>query len=160
MSKARGTQLLQSLLKLSSTIKIKMAGWVYDEATKELSQHAQVDFLGVVTQQESMKIASECDYILSLYEPKNENNINASPNKIYDAIQAQTPVIINAEVKIANFVKLHTIGYVLDSFYSPNYARILQDLLSLKDSFHFSPALRNTYTWEAVENKLLQAHTR
>jgi hypothetical protein len=160
MSNARGTKMLLQMLKLSSEVEVKMAGWIYDEDTKMLSKHPQVHFLGVVPQQESMKIASQCDYILSLYEPKNENNINASPNKIYDAIQAQTPVIINAEVKIAEFVKKQAIGYVLDSFYQMEYEKILQDLISLKGSFRFSSSLQNKYTWEAIENKLLQAHLR
>jgi hypothetical protein len=160
MSKARGTEILQNLLKLSSSIEVKMAGWIYDQETRELSMHSQVNYLGVVTQQESMKVASECDYILSLYEPKNENNINASPNKIYDAIQARTPVIINAEVKIAGFVKEQSIGYVTDSFYTINHRQLLQDLIRRKGSFTFSPELQHTFTWEAIEYKLLQAHRR
>lgn len=158
MSKARGTDMLQGLLHLSPATVVKMAGWIYDQETKELSLHPQVNYLGVVTQQESMKVASECDYILSVYEPKNENNINASPNKIYDAIQAQTPVIINREVKIADFVAKQRIGYVTDSFYTLNYEQLLHDLIRLKGSFTFSPALQHTYTWEAIEYKLLQAH--
>jgi hypothetical protein len=160
MSKARGTEALLRMLELSAGLEIKMAGWIYDEDTRQLSVHPQVTYLGVVTQQESMNIASGCDYILSLYEPKNENNINASPNKIYDAIQVRTPVIINAEVKIAGFVKEHAIGYVLNSFYDIDYARTLAHLLHLKGSFRFSPSLQHTYTWEAIEDKLLQAHTR
>jgi hypothetical protein len=160
MSQARGTQILLNLLQMSAALEVQMAGWIYDEATRELSQHPQVKFLGVITQQESMQVASQCDYILSLYEPKNENNINASPNKIYDAIQAQTPVIINGEVKIAGFVKTHDIGYVLPSFYTVDYQKTLQDLISLKGTFTFSPSLQNQYTWEAIEKKLLQAHSR
>ena len=158
MSKARGTKILQQLLRITPDISIKMAGWIYDEPTKELSLHPQVTYLGVITQQESMQVASTCDYILSLYEPKNENNINASPNKIYDAIQARTPVIINAEVKIAGFVKKQGIGYVTDSFYNLNYQQLLQDLCRLKGTFVFSPDLQHTYTWEAIEHKLVEAH--
>jgi hypothetical protein len=160
MSKARGTEILQKMLEISPDLEVKMAGWVYDEATRVLSIHPQVTFLGVITQQESMQVASECDYILSLYEPKNENNINASPNKIYDAIQAKTPVIINAEVKIADFVKRHSIGYVLNSFYDIDYNKTLEDLFNLKGNFIISPSLQHKYTWEAIENKLLEAHKR
>ncbi|QHT66081.1 glycosyltransferase family 4 protein [Rhodocytophaga rosea] len=158
MSKTRGTELLLRMLEIEKNMRVKMAGWVYDEATRELSQHPQVEFMGVITQQQSMQVASQCDYILSLYEPVNENNINASPNKIYDAIQAQTPVIINAEVKIASFVQEQKIGYVMDSFYETNYPRIIADLKVLKHTFMFNPDLQYTFTWEAIENKLLLAH--
>jgi hypothetical protein len=160
MSKTRGTELLLQMLEIEKNMQVKMAGWVYDEATQELSRHPQVDFMGVITQQASMQVASQCDYILSLYEPINENNINASPNKIYDAIQAQTPVIINAEVKIATFVQEHKIGYIMHSFYETDYKKIVADLKALKHTFIVNPDLQYTYTWEAIEKKLLLAHKR
>ncbi len=160
MSRSRGTDLLRHLLEQDKNLKVRMAGWVYDEATRELSGHPQVEFLGVVPQQESMRVAAACQYILSLYEPSNENNINASPNKIYDAIQVCTPVIINREVKIARFVEENQIGYVLDSFSATNYDQILADLKRMKNKFAFHESLRQHYTWEAIERKLLAAHTR
>ncbi len=85
MTRSRGTDFLRNLLAVDARIRVKMAGWIYDEPTKALAAHPQVDFLGVVSQQESMRVAAQCDYILSMYEPVNQNNINASPNKVYDA---------------------------------------------------------------------------
>lgn len=154
----RGTLLLTELLKRSAKIKVWMIGWVYDEPTRLLSQHPQVIFWGVKTQQETMRLASECDYILSVYEPINDNNLNASPNKIYDAIQAQTPVIINAEIKVAEFVAKNRLGYVLGNYYSTDVEILAQQLISLKRDFSFDADFRHRYTWEAVEQKLLAAH--
>ncbi|WP_028663790.1 hypothetical protein [Runella zeae] len=154
----RGTNLLNDLIQYSPAIKIWMVGWVYDEPTRQLSQHPQVTFWGVKTQQETMRLASACDYILSLYEPINDNNLNASPNKIYDAIQARTPVIINAEIKIADFVAQNHLGYVMESYYAKDVAEVAHDLLRLKNQFVFTPSFLQTYTWEAIEHKLLQAH--
>ncbi len=154
----RGTGLLEDLVKLSPKVKIWLVGWLYDEPTKTLSKHPQAEYLGVKTQQETMALASECDYILSVYEPINENNINASPNKIYDAIQAQTPVIINAEVKIAQFVTNNNLGFVMDSFYEKDSESLFDKLLSTKKSYAFDQTISRKYTWEAIENKLVEAH--
>jgi hypothetical protein len=154
----RGTGLLEDLVKLSPKVKIWLVGWLYDEPTKALSKHQQAEYLGVKTQQETMALASECDYILSVYEPFNENNINASPNKIYDAIQAQTPVIINAEVKIAQFVTDNNLGFVMDSFYEKDTETLLHKLIWTKKSYVFDKAISQKYTWEAIENKLVEAH--
>ena len=158
MSLSRGTALLRSMLETHPGVRVKMAGWVYDEPTRQLSQHPCVEFLGVITQQQSMQVAAGCDYIMSLYEPINENNINASPNKIYDAIQAGTPVVINREVKVARWVEENQLGYVMNSFYDP-VAGLAPELLRRKKEFAFPESLRNQYIWEAVAPKLLAAHT-
>ncbi len=154
----RGTSLLTELLKHSAKVKVWMIGWVYDEPTRLLSQHPQVTFWGVKTQQETMRLASECDYILSMYEPINDNNLNASPNKIYDAVQSQTPVIINAEIKVAQFVAENRLGYVLKSYYSADIDFVLDELIARKKDFVFNNTLRYQYTWEAIEQKLINAH--
>ena len=119
-----------------------------------------MEFLGVLTQQQSTELAAQCDYILSLYEPINENNINASPNKIYDAIQVGTPVIINREVKVAAFVEENQLGYVLDSFYADDYPKLVEELVYRKRNYQFSEKLRARFTWEAVEDKLVDAHLK
>lgn len=150
----RGTQLLNDLVTLSSKVRVWAIGWVYDEPTRQLCQHPQVTFFGVKTQQETMRLASTCDYILSVYEPINDNNLNASPNKIYDAVQAQTPVIINAEIKVASFVKKENLGYVTDSYYVTDTQKLLEALVAQKKTFVFNQNLSQRYTWEAVEGKL------
>ncbi|MCU0340785.1 MAG: hypothetical protein MUE30_12945 [Spirosomaceae bacterium] len=154
----RGTVLLADLVKFSPKVKIWMVGWVYDEPTQRLSEHPQVTFWGVKTQQETMRLASACDYILSVYEPINDNNLNASPNKIYDAIQAQTPVIINAEVKVSNFVEANGLGVVLATFYPEVTQPLLDLLLSKKHDNQFDTTIARAYTWEAIEAKLVKAH--
>jgi hypothetical protein len=154
----RGTQLLADLVALSSNVRIWAVGWLYDEPTRQLAQHPQVTFWGVKTQEETMRLASECDYILSVYEPINDNNLNASPNKIYDAVQARTPVIINAEIKVAQFVKTQNLGYVTDSYYVKDTPKLLRELIAAKKTFVFDQTLSQRYTWEAVEGKLLDAH--
>lgn len=155
----RGTVLLNQLVQLSPQVKIWMVGWVYDEPTRLLSEHPQVTFWGVKTQQETMKLASACDYILSVYEPINDNNLNASPNKIYDAIQARTPVIINAEIKVSQFVAAQNLGYVTESFYEETPSELLKNLIAQKSKYVFDTTLSHAYTWEAIETKLTQAHS-
>lgn len=158
MSATRGTDLLLNMLDAAPRMRVWMAGWIYDEATQRLAGHPQVTNYGTVSQQESLRLAAQADYILSLYEPVNENNINASPNKIYDAIQARTPVIINGEVLVAAWVRRNNLGYVMESFYQRDYARLFADWQARKATYTFSEELAHAHTWEAVEGKLLAAH--
>jgi hypothetical protein len=159
MNNARGTVFLQDLTKIYNNIKVIMAGWSTDENTTSLSKSSSVDFRGVITQNEATKIAAtEVDYIMCCYEPSNQNNINASPNKIYDAIQTHTPVIINGEVKVSSFIKDNNIGIILDSFYDYDVDKLYIELIDKKNTFTFNDNNADKYSWESVEDKLLKAH--
>jgi hypothetical protein len=94
----RGFPFLLNLIKQDPQLHVHVAGWLYDQAGKELCKHPQVTYHGIVHQSAAAQIAKQCDYILCLYEPNIVNNIYASPNKIYDGIQAGVPIIINQEV--------------------------------------------------------------
>ena len=160
MNLERGTRLLRDLLKADPRIRVIMAGWITDEETTELSRSAGVDFRGVMPQEQALEIAAkECDYVLCLYSPHSDNNINASPNKIYDAIQTGTPVIINAEVKVSTFVVQQELGYVLRNYNRYDAAAVAEELAVRKGSYAFQPELREAYTWESVEQVLIEAHS-
>jgi len=156
----RGTAFLQALLAVSEDVRVVMAGWIQkdDEPTLALSRHPSVEWLGVMPQQMIIEQATRCDFILCHYEPNNINNIYASPNKIYDAIQAGTAVIINPEVRIAAFVREQGLGVVLDAYEPKDMAAVAESLRQFKAGYQPNPALAEKYLWEAVEGRLLAAH--
>ncbi len=155
----RGTEIIEKLMMSHRPFKYIMAGWFADKRSKQLTLHQDVDYRGILPQSEALKIAAdEADYVLCVYAPLNENNINASPNKIYDAIQTGTPVIINTEIKISEFVVENKLGVVLNEYDIKNPDEIADLLYTLKGSFQFEPELVNKYTWEQIESILLNAH--
>ncbi len=157
----RGGSIAKGLLEADERVRLIMLGWFSDEECKALAEHTRADYRGVVPQQQALEIAAtEADYILCLYEPLNLNTINASPNKIYDGIQTQTPLLINREVKVAAMVEELNIGIVLPSYYPEDFAALARLMLDKRGSFDFSPALQSAYTWEKVEEVLLAAHQR
>ena len=121
--------------------------------------HENVEYLGIMTQEELSKITSEqADYILCMYDPIDFNNINASPNKIFDSIQLETPLIVNKEVLVSKFVKETRIGILVDSFYSHDNDMLLEELWSKKNKFIFDSSLKDKYSWENIEKKLIDLH--
>lgn len=160
LDSSRGTRLLHTLINHFQNIKVIMAGWISDEQNKILLAHPNVKYIGIIKQQEALQIAaSECDYIWCMYKPDNENNLNASPNKIYDAIQAKTPVVINSEINIAQFVKDNRIGIVLDKYNFGNYRLLANTMIEQKQKFSFDYSMQNTFTWEHIEHILIDAHS-
>ncbi|HEY5462808.1 MAG TPA: hypothetical protein VIJ95_06080 [Hanamia sp.] len=157
----RGTEIVEGLLKTNLPLKIYMAGWFSDEYTRNLvKEHpTKIEFLGVIPQQSALELAQrKADYILCVYAPINENNINASPNKVYDAIQTETPLIINAEVKISDWVKQKRIGFILLQYNVTDYSSLYNNLQAAKNTFSFNSELKHAYTWESMEGNLLKAH--
>lgn len=155
----RGTDVAERMLDASKEINLIMAGWCIDERTRLLCGHPRVEFLGVITQQEALQIAfRRSDYILCVYAPVNENNINASPNKIYDSIQTETPVIINAEARISNFILKERIGFVLPSYNFLEADKIVEELENKKGTYNFPEEFIKKFTWENIDHRLLNAH--
>ena len=159
LGESRGTKTARELLKQSIYIEVLMAGWFADEESKQLAKHPQVRWLGILPQQEAIAtLAEQADYVLCVYAPLNENNINASPNKIYDAILTSTPVIINSEVKISSFVSDNAIGYVMESYELDSYEAMAQQLLKKKGLYVFPDELKEHYTWESIAPLLVEIH--
>jgi hypothetical protein len=159
LGEKRGSKIIKELLSASTEIEVYMAGWIIDEFTKEIINHPQVKYLGVMKQKDANEfVYKNIDYILAIYEPSNQNNFFASPNKVFDAIHCEVPLIINAEVNISNFVKAKNIGYVLSSYYKINYEEVITDLKNKRYSYSFNDELKDKYSWNSIEEKLLQVH--
>jgi len=157
--KHRGTDLAIKLLKASEKVRLIMAGWPGDNESHDLLKHPRVEYFGIITQEMAIKMAAgKADYILCVYNPVNENSIYASPNKIYDAIQANVPLIINREVKIASWVQKNRLGYILESIEEENLNSVVEELIKLKETFIYSDKLKEAFVWEKVEGRLLKAH--
>ena len=154
----RGLPFLLNLIKQDPQLQVHVAGWLYDNAGRDLCKHPQVTYHGVVHQSAAAQIAKQCDYILCLYESNITNNIYASPNKIYDGIQAGVPVIINQEVLVSAFVRAERLGYVIESYNPQEVTNILEDLKAQRGQYAHIAKLQGKYTWEAVEPVLIKAH--
>ena len=158
IGRGRGVLFLVNLLKADPELQVHAAGWIYDQAGEELMRHPRVKYHGVMHQTAAAQIAKQCDYILCLYEPSNVNNIYASPNKIYDGIQAGIPVIINQEVLVSAFVRDEKLGVVRDSYSPSNIISVLAELKAQRNQFTHIAKMQGMYTWEKIAPVLVSAH--
>jgi glycosyltransferase involved in cell wall biosynthesis len=156
----RGIPFIVNLLKTDPELQVHAAGWLYDQEGEELTRHPQVKYHGVIHQTAAAQIAKQCDYILCLYEPNIVNNIYASPNKIYDGIQAGVPVIINREVLVSAFVRDEKLGVVIDSYNPAHIATVLVELKAQRNHFTHIAKMQGMYTWEKIESVLISAHLK
>jgi hypothetical protein len=161
MGKNRGTEIIEGLLATGLPMKVIMAGWFSDEDTRLMVQKnpQSIEFRGVVPQEIALEWAeNEADYILCVYAPVNENNINASPNKIYDAIHTGTPLIVNREIGISAFTSDNGLGIVLPSYTGHDFISLYHLLTEKRNSFSWDKNLTRTYSWDNAEQILLRCH--
>ena len=161
MGLGRGTEIVEGLISIDPNIKVYMAGWFSDKYTEQIIQKypLQIEYLGVIKQNKALDFSSKnADYILCVYRPTNDNNINASPNKIYDAISIDTPIIINSEVKISSWVIENKLGYVIDEYLVSDFMKLKIDLQDFKHSYVPPKLLKDELNWENCQEILWEAH--
>ena len=113
LEEIRGLRQLLEAIEPLEGVRIVSAGWPYDRYAAEVFvRHPRVDFRGIVTARESLELAASCDAVFCYYAPVNYYMVNASPNKIHDAMSVGRPVLINREVRLAGWVEDRGVGYV------------------------------------------------
>lgn len=110
LSRPRGLELLAQVARGRTDVLLVAAGWVYDSVAEEFVASPTVEFHGALEPRASLELAASCHAIVALYEPSNQNNRMASPNKIYDALCVGRPLLVNREVDIARWVEEEELG--------------------------------------------------
>lgn len=157
----RGISFLNSITQLCTNIEVHCGGWVYDEKVKSIiSNNPSFTFYSYMKQEEVIQFCSTMDCILMIYPNNNVNNVFASPNKIYDAITAQTPVVSVEDIAITKLVLEKEIGVSItrEETNSPTL-KTIDTLFSLKSfSFPNVEVLRENYCWEKFEDLIINSH--
>ena len=157
LAKNRGSEFIKKLIDANRNVKILVAGWVTDDFTNSLivDNPKIIQFLGTINQNEANKLLYEkCHYLICVYPFDNINNIYASPNKIYDAIQTRTPVIMNDEIIASDFVKKNNIGFTFSSK-NLDFVKINLELIKNKNKLLNNNELHNKFVWDNYEKILI-----
>lgn len=151
LSKERGGEIVSKIVAHNPSLEVIIAGWLKDDYMRQVISNDSVSYLGIISQKGLNKLLLESKVlILCCYPPTNLNNLNASPNKIWDAVLTNNFVAINEECYASELVKENRLGftYSYDDFSVEEFNVNMQNLnFSGKKS-------RSEYTWESQEEKL------
>ena len=156
----RGLRQLLAAVDATTNAEVVSAGWLYDDyATDVFVKHPKVAFHGIVTAQESLRLAAQCDAVFSFYEPSSVCTRQASPNKIYDAMSVGRPVIINEEAAVSQWIVDNHLGVRLPYTDTEGLTRILNSLKEKRKSVpdfarHARELFNQGYSWEQMEPRL------
>ena len=137
---------------------------VFEKRMRSLKGWQNVDYRGFVNRQEAKKILSEsrAGIVTFLAEP---NHINAQPNKMFEYMSAQLPVICSNFELWRSIIELNNCGFCID----PDDPNAIADKINvlLEDDNKVNKlgdngrqAVLSKYNWSIQESKLLKLYKK
>ncbi len=129
---------------------------------KKLSE--KVLFFGKQPYDVMMNYTTYADIGLTLDKPNSLNYALSLPNKIFDYMHTNTAVVATEIKEVANVIRTHNIGVVLEEFTVENLASVLNDLIADRkrlDEFHANCAFAaQTENWEKETEVLAKIYPK
>jgi len=168
MSKTRGLQNLVESMSYVENASIHLVFMGYGEAKDELIALAselaidkKVHFMDAVSQDELLYWTASADAGFIPYQPVDLNNYYCSPNKLFEFIQAELPIIANDLPFLREIIYGNDFGIVQKLETPEDYAAAINCMFSnnsLKKYICQLKEKKNQYSWAVEEKKLLKIY--
>lgn len=168
MSKTRGIQdLVKSMESVVKDVHLVLMGYgeVQDELREIMTQlnlKDRVHILDAVPQNELLKWTSSADAGIIPYQPIDLNNYYCSPNKLFEFIQAEIPIVANELPFLKKIVQENSFGIVADLNNPDQYAKAINLMFANMNHFNrFKENLKKRsgeFSWEVEEKKLKEIY--
>ena len=112
----RGLDKLIEATKHINDLKLVIAGYDvgHENVSERLENAENVTFLGKISYEEVIKRTIESDMTFALYDPKVPNHKYASPNKLFEAMMCEKPILTNYGTIMAQIVEKENCGVLAD----------------------------------------------
>lgn len=160
LGKGRGIEMiLEAFQGLQNTpyAVVFMGAGSLEKSIIEASQHAKnIFFHHAVEPKVLLDYTSSADFGLLLYENTCLNHAYCCPNKLFEYIMAELPVIVSPLPEIEGLVRRHNIGVVLEEENAEGLKKALHAIVSWEKQalIHRLKTVKMGYNWEAQENIL------
>ncbi len=123
---------------------------------KELQMQDRVILRDAVPYKNLLSYTLAADFGVSLDNPSSPNYYYSLPNKLFDYIHCDLPVLASPVVEVAGIVNHWKIGEVAESYSIANIQNALEKLLA-HGKEHYQPNLKKAaahFTWESEKQRL------
>lgn len=129
---------------------------------KELKLEKKVIILDKIPYHELMEYTKAADFGLSLDKGTNMNYELALPNKIFDYMHANTPLIVSNRKVVSELVTNENIGIVLNTYKPQKMALQVQELINntqIIEKFKSNLIIASKkYNWETESQKIIEIY--
>jgi len=148
-------------------IQVEFVGYgYYAEHIRSMSeQELHVTFTGTIPHDEVIEKTLQSDLLFALYDPSIPNNRYSSPNKLFEAMMCQKPILVSDGTAMAEIVRKEECGLVVPY---GDVDAVKHVILTLKND----PALckrlgengrrayETKYNWKIMEGRLLEIYKK
>jgi glycosyltransferase involved in cell wall biosynthesis len=163
--KGRGIEKIFSVLnELPDHVLVIAGGGEFEEHYQKLAEEMkiaqQVFFLGKLTQEDLPKVTGSADIGVSLIENLSVSYYHALPNKLFEYIMAEVPVIVSNLPQMKEIVEKYDVGYIVEFESKDELISAIKKLTDDKNLYeikkHNCHIASKELNWEKEVTNLLQ----
>lgn len=124
------------------------------------SKYPNIYFYGKIPYEQTLELEAQCDVMTALYAPENRNHFFAAPNKFYESLMLQKPVIMIKNTGMSEIVESNNIGEVIE-FSQSNLSQAIYKAYEGDSKQKQQKRLQlymERYGWEIMGDKLTQLY--
>ena len=122
-----------------------------------------VEYMGEVPYEKVLEMTMKSDLLFALYDTKIENNKYATPNKLFEAMMCEKPILVNGGTTMSEIVKKWNCGLVVPY---GDVEEIRESVLKIKNDPSLKTELgkngrkayEKRYNWKIMEKRLLELY--
>lgn len=150
---------LADFISKTENLEFHVAGFgILEDNIKEMAEKANnIFYYGKIEYQDALSLASNCDIIPAIYDPKVKNHRYAAPNKFYESLMLQKPIIMAKGTGMSNIVEKNNLGILID-YEKANFKEVFQELFH---PYYYSNDFRKkvrityqAYRWDEMEKRI------
>ena len=165
----RGTDQIISAVKDIEDVQLIIKGFCNEEKYKNklltlIKDMKNVDIdLNGVPYAEIIQNTLNADLTLALYDPSVPNNRYASPNKLFESMASEIPIIVNENTPMADIVKKEKCGIIIPFKNKKALKKAISlikndGILRKKLGYNGRKAYENKYNWTIMEKRLMNVY--
>lgn len=139
-------------------IAIHGAGVSYNKLKEIENKYYNVEVTGVYHFSQSSEFYSQADILYAVYDPDIDNWKNAYPVKLFEAIITKTPLIVNRETILEEFIKENDIGFIVNGRNVEEIRELVKHINEnrniLDEKTRNLEKIQYDYSWEEVVKNL------